>query len=157
MEHLSAPEQRLAALGYALPEPPPPAANYVPFVVAGELVHVSGQIPMEPEGALVLGRVGEQCTVAQAQDAARLVALALLSQVKVACSGDLDRVVRVVKLGGFVACTPDFRLQSRVIDAASDLMIAAFGEAGWHARAAVGVASLPLGVPVEIDGIFQIR
>lgn len=157
MQDLSLPERRLIELGYTLPAPPPPAANYVPFVVCGDMVHISGQIPLDPEGAVVLGRLGEQCTVEQAQEAARKVALALIAQLREACGGDLDRVVRVVKLGGFVACTPDFRLQSRVIDAASDMMIAVFGEAGRHARAAVGVASLPLGVPVEIDGLFQIR
>lgn len=157
MSSNSAVEQRLAALGYVLPEPPTPAANYVPWVITGDLVHIAGQVPMRDGGFRWVGRLGAEYDADQGQVAAHEVALNLLSQVRAACGGDLDRVVRVVKLNGFVASTHDFWLQPRVIDAASRLMIQAFGDAGRHARSAVGVAALPFGVAVEIDGLFQIR
>lgn len=157
MSELSIVEQRLAALGFSVPPAPKPAANYVPWVRTGDLVHIAGQVPMRDGGFRWVGRVGVDYDLEQGQLAAREVALNLLSQLRVACDGDLDRVVRVVKLNGFVACTPDFNLQPRVIDAASALMVQAFGEAGRHARSAVGVVALPFGVAVEIDGLFQVR
>lgn len=149
-------ERRLAGLGVTLPKAPAPAANYIPFVQVGELLFVSGQISMA-EGALITGRLGETMTVEEGQLAARTCAINLLAQVKAACGGDLDRLVRVVRLGGFVNCTADFTDQPKVINGASDLMAEAVGETGLHARTAVGVPSLPMGVAVEIDGIFQIR
>ncbi|PWE32650.1 hypothetical protein DDZ14_09670 [Maritimibacter sp. 55A14] len=149
-------ESRLAEMGVTLPEAPAPAANYVPFVVAGNLVHVSGQISVD-NGTLITGKLGDTMTINEGQAAARVCAINLLAQVKAACGGDLDRLERVVRLGGFVNCTPDFTDQPKVINGASDFMGEALGEAGKHSRAAVGCAALPLGVAVEIDGIFQIR
>lgn len=149
-------EAKLGAMGLELPNAPAPAANYVPFVKAGDLVFVSGQISMDASG-LIKGRLGDGMTVEQGQAAAKACALNLLAQVKAACDGDLDRLVRVVKLGGFVNCTADFIDQPKVINGASDLMADLLGAAGTHARAAVGSSSLPLGVAVEIDGIFQVK
>ncbi|MCU0907752.1 MAG: RidA family protein [Rhodobacteraceae bacterium] len=149
-------EQRLAAMGLTLPAAPAPAANYVPFVVAGTLVHVSGQISQGPDG-LIRGRLGADMDVAAGALAARACALSLLAQVRAACGGDLSRVVRAVKLVGFVNSTPDFTDQPKVINGASDLLVAAMGDAGRHARSAVSAASLPFGVAVEIEGIFEIR
>jgi enamine deaminase RidA (YjgF/YER057c/UK114 family) len=147
--------QTLADLGITLPEAPTPAANYVPFVRSGNLVFVSGQVSMDANG-LVRGKLGENMSVADAQKAARLCALNLLAQVSVACDGDLNRVARVVKLTGFVNATGDFNQHPQVINGASDLMAEVFGDAGKHARAAVGSSSLPLGVAVEVEGIFEI-
>ena len=149
-------EAKLAELGVTLPNAPAPAANYVPFVKVGDMVHVSGQISTGPDG-LIKGRLGDGMSVEDGSAAAKVCAINLLAQVKAACEGDLDRLVRVVKLGGFVNSAPDFTEQPKVINGASDFMVAALGEAGKHARAAVGVAALPLGVAVEIEGIFQIR
>ncbi len=149
-------ESRLAELGLQLPEAPAPAGNYVPYVIAGELVFVSGQVPKAGDG-LIVGKLGDDMTVEQGQEAARLCALHLLGQVKLACGGDLDRLVRVVRLGGFVNATPDFGDHPAVINGASDLFGEVLGEAGRHARAAVGSASLPFGVAVEVEGVFQIR
>ena len=149
-------EAKLAELEVTLPNAPAPAANYVPFVKVGDIVHVSGQISTGPDG-LIKGRLGDGMSVEDGSAAAKVCAINLLAQVKAACEGDLDRLVRVVKLGGFVNSAPDFTDQPKVINGASDFMVAALGEAGKHARAAVGVAALPLGVAVEIEGIFQIR
>ena len=149
-------EERLAALGVTLPEAPAPAANYVPYVVVGDMVYVSGQISMAG-GEMITGKLGDGMSVEEGQAAARACAINLLAQVKAACGGDLDRLVRVVKLGAFVNCTPDFTDQPKVVNGASDFIGEALGEAGKHARAAVGSSSLPLGVAVEIDGVFQIR
>ncbi len=149
-------EQRLAELGITLPDAPAPAANYVPYVVVGDMVHVSGQISMDG-GELIRGRLGEDMDIEAGAAAARVCAINLIAQLRNACDGDLDRVVRVVRLGGFVNSAPDFTDQPKVINGASDLMVEVFGEAGRHARAAVGVAALPLGVAVEIEGLFQIR
>ena len=149
-------ETKLAELGVTLPDAPPPAANYVPFVIVGDLVHVSGQISNGPQGQ-IKGRLGDSMTVEEGAAAARACAISLLAQVKAACGGDLDRLVRVVKLVGFVNSTPDFTDQPKVVNGASDFMVAALGDAGRHARSAVGVASLPFGVAVEVEGIFQIR
>lgn len=149
-------EARLSALGLTLPDAPAPAANYVPFVQVGDLVFVAGQISQGPEG-LIKGRLGDTMDVAAGAEAARRCALSLLAQLRVACGGDLDRIVRVVKLGGFVNSTADFTDQPKVINGCSDLMVEVLGEAGRHARAAVSAPSLPLGVAVEIDGVFQVK
>lgn len=149
-------ETKLAEMGVTLPEAPAPAANYVPYVQAGDILYVSGQIPNGPDG-FVTGKLGEDMDVAAGAAAAKLCAINLLAQVKVACGGDLDRLVRVIKLGGFVNSTPDFGDQPKVINGASDFIGEALGGAGKHARAAVSAASLPFGVAVEIDGVFQIK
>ncbi len=147
--------QTLTDLGITLPPAPAPAANYVPFVRTGDLLYVSGQVSMDADG-LVRGTLGENMSVEDAQKAARLCALNLLAQVSAACDGDLNKVVRVVKLTGFVNSTPDFNQHPQVVNGASDLMAEVFGDAGKHARAAVGSSSLPLGVAVEVEGIFQL-
>ena len=148
-------ENRLAELGIDLPDAPAPQANYVPFVQAGDLVFVSGQIPIGPDGFIV-GKLGADMSIDGGEEAARLCAIGLLAQAKAACGGDLDRVQRVVKLTGFVNSTGDFGDQPKIINAASDLLVEVFGEAGRHSRSAVSAASLPFGVAVEIEGIFQI-
>lgn len=149
-------ETRLSELGVTLPDAPAPAANYVPFVIAGDLVYVSGQISNGPDG-LIIGKLGENMDVDAGVAAAKTCALSLVAQLKAACDGDLTRLVRVVKLGGFVNSTPDFTDQPKVINGASDFMVELFGDAGRHARAAVSAVALPLGVAVEIEGIFQIK
>ena len=146
---------RLAELGLSLPDAPAPAANYVPFVQSGHLLFVSGQISQDESG-LIRGKLGADMDVEAGQNAARRCALALLAQVASACDGDLERVVRVVKLTGFVNCTPDFTDHPKVINGASDLFAAVFGTRGHHARAAVGSSSLPLGVAVEVEGVFEL-
>lgn len=148
-------EARLQELGVTLPTPPAPVASYVPFAIVGNLVHVSGQVSVDASGG-IKGKLGDKIEVEEGQAAARLCGLNLLAQVKAACGGDLDRVRRVVKLGGFVNVTPDFAPIPQVINGCSDLMVAVFGEAGRHARSAVGVANLPLDFAVEVDGIFEI-
>lgn len=152
----SAIETRLAELGVKLPEAAAAAGNYVPYVVAGDMVYISGQLPTGPDG-LIKGKLGDDMSVEAGAMAAGYCAVALLSQLKAACGGDLDRVVRVVKLGGFVNSTPDFGDQPKVINGASDMMVTAFGDAGRHARAAVSAVSLPFGVAVEVEGTFQIK
>ena len=149
-------ETRLASLGVTLPAAPAPAANYVPFVQSGDLVFVSGQISSGPDG-LILGKLGDNMDVAAGAAAAKACAISLLAQLKAACGGDIDRLVRVVKLTGFVNSTPDFTDQPKVINGASDFLVEALGDMGRHSRSAVSAASLPLGVAVEIEGIFQIR
>lgn len=148
-------DARLAELGLSLPDAPAPAANYLPFVITGRLVYVSGQISRDDRG-LILGKLGAGMEAAAGQAAARSCALALIAQLKAACDGDLDRLVRVVKLTGFVNATPDFTDHPRVINGASDLFAEVFGDRGRHARAAVGSVSLPMGVAVEIEGVFEI-
>ncbi len=148
-------EARLAELGIELPEAPAPAANYVPYVVLGDMVYISGQIAKD-SGGLICGKLGDDTTVEQGAAAARVCGLNLIAQLREACGGDLDRVVQVVKLGGFVNATADFTNHPVVINGASDLMAEVFGKLGAHARAAVGCSSLPLGVAVEVEGIFQI-
>ena len=150
-------EARLAELGLHVPTAPTPAANYIPWVRTGDLVFVAGQVPMKDGAFRWVGKLGADWTVEQGQEAAREVALNVLSQLKAALDGDLDRVVRAVKLNGFVNSTPDFIHQPHVINGASNLMIEVFGDAGRHARSAVGVAQLPFGVAVEIDGVFEVR
>jgi enamine deaminase RidA (YjgF/YER057c/UK114 family) len=149
-------EDRLAALGVELPKPNAPVANYVPFVRVGELVHISGQVSLDASGG-VRGVVGEDVDLETAKSAARLCGLSLLAQMKAACDGDLDRVVRVVKLGGFVQAGPGFFEIPQVVNGCSDLMVEAFGDAGRHARSAVGVYRLPMNFAVEIDAVVAVR
>lgn len=149
-------ESRLAELGVMLPDAPAPAANYVPFVVVGTTVYVSGQISQGADG-LIKGRLGADMDATAGAEAAKRCAISLLAQVKKACGGDLSRLVRVVKLTGFVNSTADFTDQPKVINGASDFLVAVLGDVGRHARSAVSAASLPLGVAVEIEGIFEIK
>ena len=149
-------ENRLKSLGVTLPEASAPAGNYVPYIQVGDLVYISGQISNGPDG-LIIGKLGANMDVEAGAAAAKACALHLIAQLKVACDGDLDRVVQVVKLGGFVNSTEDFTDQPKVINGASDFMVEVFGDLGRHARAAVSAASLPLGVAVEIEGTFQIK
>ncbi len=148
-------EARLAKAGLSLPTAAAPIAAYVPTVLVGSLLHVSGQVSFR-DGSIVTGRLGEDIDVEAGQDAARLCGLMLLAQIKAAL-GDLDRVEQVVKLGVFVCCTPDFTRQPEVANGASELMLLAFGEAGRHARAAVGVPALPRGSAVEVDAVIAVR
>ena len=152
----SAIEQRLAARGVDLPDAPAPAANYVPYTISGKLLFVAGQLPFRRGEVAISGRVGDDVTVEQGQEAARICALNLLAQAKAACGGDLDRLARCLKLGGFVSCAPEFTDHPAVINGASDLMVQAMGEAGQHARFAVGCASLPRGAAVEVEAIFEL-
>ena len=149
-------EQKLAALGIALPTPAAPIANYVGFVRSGSLLIVSGQICLGAGGTLVAkGKLGETVTVEQGQAAARACAINLLAQVKVAL-GDLDKMVRVVRLGGFINSEPTFLDGPKVMNGASDLMVAVFGDKGRHARTTVGVAVLPADAAVEVEGTFEV-
>ena len=148
---------RLAELGIELPEPAAPAANYIPFVVTGNLIFVSGQITVWNGELRHIGRLGENIDIDEGYQAARLCGLNLIAQAKAAAQGDLDKIKRVVKLGGFVNSTPDFTDQPKVANGASELMVAALGEAGKHARSAVGVPVLPLGAAVEVDAIVAVR
>jgi enamine deaminase RidA (YjgF/YER057c/UK114 family) len=152
---MSAIEDRLAALGIALPEPNAPIANYVPFVRTGDLVHISGQVSLDADGGIT-GVVGVEVDLQQAVAAARLCGINLIAQMKRACDGDLSRVRRVVKLGGFVQAGPDFFDIPQVVNGASDLMVAAFGDTGRHARSAVGVYRLPRNFAVEVDAVVAI-
>lgn len=147
----------LKAKGIELPNPSVPAANYIPYLRVGDLVFIAGQVTFWNGERRFLGKVGKDFTLEQAREAARLVGLNVLAQLKAACDGDLDRVVRCVKLGGFVNCVPEFGDHPMVMNAASELMIEVFGEAGRHTRTAVGAPSLPFHVAVEIDAIFQVR
>ena len=149
-------EQRLSAAGIVLPSPNPPVANYVPFVRSGALVNISGQVSVDPTGG-VRGVVGEDVDLEQAIAAARICGINLLAQMKAACDGDLDRVVRVVKLGGFVQAGPSFFDIPKVVNGCSDVMVEAFGDAGRHARSAVGVYRLPLNFAVEVDAVVEVR
>jgi enamine deaminase RidA (YjgF/YER057c/UK114 family) len=148
-------EQRLAELGLSLPTPVSPIANYVPYVRSGNLVYISGQVSLGADGG-IMGTVGDDLTLEQGQAAARLCGLNLLAQMKVACGGDLDQVKRVVKLGGFVQGAASFIDIPSVVNGCSDLMVAAFGDAGRHARSAVGVYRLPRGFAVEVDAVVEV-
>jgi enamine deaminase RidA (YjgF/YER057c/UK114 family) len=149
-------ESRLQTLGITLPEAAAPVANYVPFQFAGDQVHVSGQISLGPHG-LMTGRVGADLDLEAGQAAARLCAINLIAQLKKAAGGDLGRVRQIVKLGGYVNADPSFTDVPKVINGASDLMVEVFGEAGRHARSAVGVAVLPLNAAVEVDAVAIIE
>jgi enamine deaminase RidA (YjgF/YER057c/UK114 family) len=149
-------EARLRELGITLPEPAAPLANYVPFTVEGGLVVVSGQIPIRDGRIAFTGEVGATVSVEDGQAAARLCLVNVLAQLRAACDGDLDRVRRVLRLGGFIAATPEFTEHARVMNGASDLAVEIFGEAGRHARSTIGVPSLPGGAAVEVEGLFAI-
>ncbi len=147
---------RLSDLGLSLPVATPPVASYVPVVIEGNLIYVSGQLPLH-DGALIAGHLGKDVSLEEGQRAAQICALNILAQVNAALDGQLDRVSRCVKLNGFVACTPDFIDQPKVINGASDLIVQVMGDAGRHARAAVGVPALPRGAAVEVEAIFALR
>jgi enamine deaminase RidA (YjgF/YER057c/UK114 family) len=149
-------EERLRSLGVILPEPVAPVANYVPFVRSGDLAHISGQISVDGAGG-IKGIVGEEIDLETAARAARLCGVNLIAQMKAAAGGDLDRIARVVKLGGFVQVAADFFDIPKVINGCSDLMVEAFEDAGRHARSAVGVYRLPLNFAVEVDAVVALR
>ncbi len=149
-------DARLKELGIDLPNAPMPAANYVPFVVAGSMLFVAGQITAVNGEIKYKGKLGKDLAVEDGYQAARICGLNLIAQAKAACGGDLDKIKRVVKLGGFVNATPEFTDHPKVVNGASDLMAEVFGDAGKHARFAVGASSLPLGIAVEVDAIFEI-
>ncbi|MBN9545120.1 MAG: RidA family protein [Alphaproteobacteria bacterium] len=149
-------ESRLKELAIVLPTPPAPVASYVPYVVTGNLVFISGQVTAAPEGLKFVGKVGADISLEDGKEAAKLCAINLLAQLKAACGGDLERVRRCVKLGVFVNATADFTQHPEVGNGASDLIVAVLGDAGKHARAATGAGSLPRGVAVEVDGVFEI-
>ena len=150
-------EARLGQLGLTLPQAAAPVAAYVPAVEAGGLLHISGQLPFDEAGQLMCGRLDGADDVARGQEAAKRCALMLVAQIKAALGGSLDRVERIVKLGAFIASGPEFTDQPKVANGASELMVALFGEAGKHARSAVGVPVLPLGAAVEVDAIVALR
>ncbi|HEX4041677.1 MAG TPA: RidA family protein [Xanthobacteraceae bacterium] len=149
-------EKKLQELGIALQEPRAPMANYVPYVRSGNLLHVSGQVCLDGDGKLAAkGRLGDGVSIEDGQKAARACAINLLAQVKSAL-GDLDKVARVVRLGGFINSAPGFTEGPKVMNGASDLMVAAFGDKGKHARSTVGVAALPADAAVEVEGLFEV-
>ena len=149
-------DARLAELGIQVPEAAAPVANYVGYVQTGNLIFVSGQVTLKDGSPQYLGKLGDSISLEDGQAAARLCAINIISQVKAACGGDLDRVQRVVKLTGFVNSTPDFTDQPKVINGASDLMVEVFGDKGRHSRAAVSAGSLPIGVAVEVEAVVEI-
>lgn len=154
---MSKAEERLAALGLELPVAAAPVANYVGYTVSGKTVYVSGQLPFKDGQVLVAGRLGAGVSIEDGYAAGRQCGLNILAHLKAACGGDLDRVARVLRLGGFVNSTPEFTDAPKCVNGASDLMVAVFGDAGKHARAAVGVASLPAGAAVEVDAIVELK
>ncbi len=149
-------DARLKELGIELPTPPAPVASYVPYVVSGNLVYISGQVTMGPKGLEYVGKVGGDVSLDDGKAAARLCAINVIAQVKVACGGDLDRVKRCVRVGVFVNAVADYTQHPEVANGASDLFMAVFGDAGKHARAAVGAGSLPRGVACEVEAVFEI-
>ena len=149
-------DARLAELGIELPSAMAPVANYVPYVMTGNLVVISGQLPAVEGKVAVVGKVGMEVSVEQGQHAARLCFTNVLTHLRQACGGDLGRVRRVVRLGGFIASPPEFTEHAAVMNGASDLAVAVFGEAGRHARSTIGVPALPLNAPVEVEGLFEI-
>jgi enamine deaminase RidA (YjgF/YER057c/UK114 family) len=149
-------DAKLAELGITLPSPMAPIANYVPYAVTGNLVVVSGQVPAVDGKIAVTGKVGWGVSLDQGKEAARLCFINVLVHLKAACGGDLDRVKRVVRLGGFIACPSEFTQQALVMNGASDLAVAVFGEAGRHARTTIGVPSLPADAAVEVEGMFEL-
>ncbi len=149
-------DARLAELGIVLPEAPAPVANYVPYVVHGSLIFVSGQIPFVDGELSFVGKVGDDVSLEDAHMAARVCALNVLAHVRAACDGDLDRMNRCIRLGGFVNGADDFKQHPQVMNGASDLIVEVFGDKGRHARFAVGAGNLPGGVAVEVEGVFEI-
>jgi enamine deaminase RidA (YjgF/YER057c/UK114 family) len=154
---MSQAEQKLAALGLELPVAAAPVANYVGYTVSGKTVYISGQLPFRDGKVAYAGRLGAELSVEEGYAAGRQCGLNILAQLKAACGGDLDRVARVLRLGGFVNSSPEFTDAPKCVNGASDLMVAVFGDAGRHARAAVGVASLPAGAAVEVDAIVELK
>lgn len=150
-------DARLAELGISLPAPAAPVAAYVPAVEIDGLLHISGQLPFREDGSIVTGRLGESVSLEAGAEAARRCGIMLIAQIKAALGGDLSRVRRIVKLGAFISSTADFTDQPKVANGASELMQAVFGDAGRHARSAVGVPVLPLGAAVEVDAIVAVR
>lgn len=150
-------DKRLAELGLNLPVPAKPVANYVPWVRTGNLVFISGQVPVENGKATYTGQLGDTVSLEDGAKSARLCAINLIAQLKDACGGDLDRVKRVVKLVGFVNATPSFTDHPKVINGASDVMVEVFGDKGRHARYAVACPSLPLGVATEVEAIVEVE
>ena len=150
-------EENLKVHGIELEDASSPAGNYVPYIITNKLVFISGQLPFKQGKIPITGIVGETVSSDDAVEMAKLCALALISQLKSACNGDLDKVSRVVKLGGFVASSSSFTAQPTIINGASDIMVKVFGDQGKHSRFAVGVSSLPLNAPVEIEGIFELK
>ena len=149
-------ESRLKELGITLSSPPKPVASYVPYTISGNQVFISGQVPFKDGALKYVGKLGADISLDDGKAAARLCAVNLLAQLKAACSGDLDRVRRCIKLGVFVNATPDFTQHPEVGNGASDLIVGVLGDAGKHSRAATGAGSLPRGVAVEVDGVFEI-
>lgn len=149
-------EARLKELGIELPQPAVPVANYVPYTVSGNIVFISGQLCQWNGELRHIGKLGAAVAIVDGQAAARLCALNILAHLKTACGGDLDRVRRCLRLGGFVNCTPEFTDMPQVVNGASNLMVEVFGDLGRHARAAVGMNSLPGGVAVEVEATFEI-
>ena len=150
-------DARIAALGITLPAPAAPVAAYVPAVEVDGLLHISGQLPFREDGSIITGRLGQNVSLEAGAEAARRCGIMLIAQIKAALGGDFSRVRRIVKLGAFISSTADFTDQPKVANGASELMQAVFGEAGRHARSAVGVPVLPLGAAVEIDAIVAVR
>ncbi|MDE3016304.1 MAG: RidA family protein [Pseudomonadota bacterium] len=148
-------EKKLVEMNITLPASVMPAANYVPYAITGNLVFISGQLPMKDGAPQDIGKVGREFTVEQAQGTAKLCGVNILSHLKAACGGDLSRVKKCVRLGVFVNSTETFTDQPKVANGVSDMMVAIFGEAGKHSRFAVGVSQLPLGVAVEVDATFE--
>jgi enamine deaminase RidA (YjgF/YER057c/UK114 family) len=150
-------EARLKELGVSLPKPPKPVASYVPYTITGNQVFISGQVPFADGALKYVGKLGADFSVEMGQAAAQLCAINILAVLQEACGGDLDKVVRCLKVNVFVNATPDYDKHPEVANGASDLIAAVFGEAGKHARAAVGMGSLPRGVAVEVDALFEIQ
>lgn len=148
---------RLAELGIVLPDAQPPIATYVPYVITGRVVVVSGQLPMRDGKLVASGKLGGGVSIEDGVAAARQCLLNVLAHLRNACEGDLDRVARVVRLGGFIACVPEFTTHAQVMNGASDLAVEIFGDAGRHARATVGVPALPVDAAVEIEGMFEVE
>ena len=149
-------ETRLAELGILLPVPVAPVANYVPFVITGDLVVISGQIPVRDGKVAYTGKLGDVVSVEIGTQAAQLCFINLLAQLRAACDGDLNRVQQVVRLGGFISCVPEFTQHAMVMNGASDMSVAVFDDAGRHARSTIGVPCLPLDAAVEVEGMFRI-
>ncbi|MEO7405053.1 MAG: RidA family protein [Burkholderiales bacterium] len=150
-------DARLQELGLTIPTPTDPAGNYVGFVITGNLVFTAGQVPVENGVRKYIGKLGREISVEDGQKAAALATMNVLARLKAACDGDLDRVVRCVKVVGFVNAMPDFGEHPKVVNGASDLLVSIFDDAGRHARSAIGMGSLPFGVAVEVEGVFEIR
>jgi enamine deaminase RidA (YjgF/YER057c/UK114 family) len=150
-------ERRVTELGLEIPAPGEPAGNYVGHVTSGNLVFLSGQVPTDKGVRKFIGKLGRDLSIEEGQQAAQLALLNLLARLKQACGGDLDRVVRCVKVVGFVNATPEFGDHPKVVNGASDLLVKIFGDAGRHARSAIGVGSLPFGVAVEVEAVFEVR